>query len=50
MEKGMEKGKKEVAVNVAKMMLRDGEDKQKVSKYTGLSKQEIEEIEKELSK
>ena len=49
MEKGMEKGKKEAAVNMAKTMLQEGEDKQKISKYTGLSKKEIEEIEKELS-
>ncbi|MCP5048217.1 MAG: Rpn family recombination-promoting nuclease/putative transposase, partial [bacterium] len=43
-KKGMEKGKKEGKLEMAKMMKQDGEPIEKISKYTGLSKEEIEKL------
>ena len=39
-KRGKEKGKKEIA----KLMLADGKDTEEIMKYTGLSKEEIEEL------
>ena len=41
---GIEKGSNDKAKEMAKKMLRDGFDKETVSKYTGLSKSEIDNI------
>lgn len=39
-EKGIEKGKLDVAV----MMLTDGENEEKIKKYTGLSDEQLEKV------
>jgi len=44
MEKGMEKGVVKRNIEIAKQMLIDGEPVEKIMKYTGLSKEEIEEL------
>jgi predicted transposase/invertase (TIGR01784 family) len=43
-KEGLEEGKKEKAVEMAKMMKMEGEPVGKISKYTGLSKEEIEKL------
>jgi predicted transposase/invertase (TIGR01784 family) len=44
MEKGVEKGKKEEKIEMAKKMKKKGEPIEKISEYTGLSKEEIEQL------
>jgi len=43
-EEGKEEGKKERDKEIAKLMLADGKDIEEIMKYTGLSKEEIEEL------
>ena len=43
-EKGYAKGKADERIEIAKSMLADGESFEKISKYTGLSIKEIEEM------
>ena len=40
----MEEGREEGIEKVAKQMLYDGEDMEKIMKYTGLSREEIEKL------
>lgn len=44
MEKGMEKGMERGMEKVAKQMFSDGEDINKIIKYTGLSREDIERL------
>ncbi len=46
-KEGMEKGKKEGMEIVAKNMLKDGESLDKIIRYTGLTKEEVEKLKKE---
>ncbi len=43
-EKGLEKGKEEKTKQIAKEMLKNGEEIEKIEKYTGLTKEEIEKL------
>ena len=43
-EEGKKEGKKERDKEIAKLMLADGKDTEEIMKYTGLSKEEIEEL------
>ncbi len=43
-EKGIEKGKVEGKIEIAKEMLEDNEPVEKIMKYTGLTKKEIDEL------
>ncbi len=44
MEKGIEKGMEKGMEKVAKQMFSDGEDINKIIKYTGLSREDIERL------
>ena len=44
MERGMEKGMELASIKFARQMLLDNEDMNKIIKYTGLSKEEIENL------
>ena len=44
MEKGMEKGMEEGMEKVAKKMLAEGENIDKIIKFTGLSREEVEKL------
>ena len=43
-EKGEEKGEKKSRIEMAKLMLKDGKDIEEIQKYTGLTKEELEDI------
>ena len=43
-EKGMEEGRKREKYNLAKTMLSDGEPMEKIMRYTGLAREEIESL------
>ncbi len=43
-KRGLEKGRKETFKEMAKKMKMEGEPLEKISKYTGLSKEEIEKL------
>ena len=47
MEKGKEEGKEERSIEIAKNMLQDGESIDKIIRYTGLTKEEIEKLKNE---
>jgi len=44
MEKGIEQGMEKGILSVARQMISEGEDIEKIMKYTGLSKQDIEQL------
>lgn len=48
-EKGIEKGKKESNKKIALRMLKDREDISKIKAYTELSKEEIENLKRQLN-
>ena len=41
---GLKEGAKDKAIEMAKVMKKEGEQVEKISKYTGLSKEEIEKL------
>ena len=49
-EKGIEQGVEENKLEIAKSMLLSNENKDKIIKYTGLSKEKIEELSKEINR
>ena len=46
-EEGMEKGKEEKSIEVARNMLKDGESIDKIIRYTGLTKEDVEKLKAE---
>ncbi len=44
LEKGLEQGLEKAIINIARQMLADGEDIEKIVKYTGLAKDEVEKL------
>ena len=58
MKQGMEKGERtgklqgkiEAMISAAKKMLKEGEEDEKIIQYTGISRQKIEELKKEIQK
>ena len=43
-KRGEEKGERKKAIQLAKLMLKDGKDIEEIQKYTGLTKEELDEI------
>lgn len=49
-KEGETKGKIEAMISAAKKMLKGGEEDEKIIQYTGISRQKIEELKKEIQK